>query len=178
MNPPPPMLPAAGSTTASANATATAASTAFPPRFRISTPACEPSCSSVATIPCDARTASFGQSLESMGRGRNSAAACERAEVAQASESARKQASSFDHLMDADQIFIRLQTLRDSHGEVKNAVQLSTLRDVLFLSNRRLSGVCGERFWRGLRFGTRFRSLRLRRFAAVRSGLWRRGKAL
>src|SRR2546426_3815391 len=38
MNPPPPMFPATGSTTVSANATATAASTALPPRRRISTP--------------------------------------------------------------------------------------------------------------------------------------------
>src|SRR5437762_11480485 len=57
MNPPPPMLPAAGSTTASAKAVATAASTALPPRFRISTPASEPSSSSVATMPWLARTA-------------------------------------------------------------------------------------------------------------------------
>src|SRR3972149_5524948 len=39
MNPPPPMLPASGSTTASAKPTATAASTALPPCFRTSTPA-------------------------------------------------------------------------------------------------------------------------------------------
>src|SRR5215472_12044098 len=63
MKPPPPMLPAAGSTTASANAVATAASTALPPRFKISTPACEQSSSSVTTMPCTARTACFGQVL-------------------------------------------------------------------------------------------------------------------
>src|SRR5687768_8548369 len=39
MYPPPPRLPASGYATASANPTATAASTAFPPRRRISTPA-------------------------------------------------------------------------------------------------------------------------------------------
>src|SRR5437588_3854937 len=39
MNPPPPMLPALGCVTASANAVATAASTAFPPLARIAAPA-------------------------------------------------------------------------------------------------------------------------------------------
>ena len=38
MKPPPPMLPASGYTTASANSVATAASTALPPRCRISLP--------------------------------------------------------------------------------------------------------------------------------------------
>ena len=38
MKPPPPRLPARGSVTASANPTATAASTALPPRFKMSTP--------------------------------------------------------------------------------------------------------------------------------------------
>src|SRR5437899_531504 len=38
MNPPPPMLPAAGYVTARANAVATAASTALPPRLRMETP--------------------------------------------------------------------------------------------------------------------------------------------
>src|SRR5687767_12467954 len=38
MNPPPPMLPAVGCVTASANAVATAASTALPPRCRMSAP--------------------------------------------------------------------------------------------------------------------------------------------
>src|SRR5438477_10150593 len=41
MKPPPPMFPACGWTTASAKPTATAASTALPPLFRISTPAAE-----------------------------------------------------------------------------------------------------------------------------------------
>src|SRR3984957_19646290 len=113
MNPPPPMLPAEGSTTASANARATAAATAFPPRFRISTPACDPSCSSVATMPCVARTACFGQSFGSTGCGRNSAAACECPDVAQLNESATEQAKCFTHLLETGQFFIRLQTLRD-----------------------------------------------------------------
>src|SRR5690606_16657896 len=51
MNPPPPMLPASGHVTASANATATAASTAFPPRFRISTPTSLAGAETVTTIP-------------------------------------------------------------------------------------------------------------------------------
>src|SRR5206468_9834144 len=38
MKPPPPRLPAAGQVTASANAVATAASTALPPSFKISMP--------------------------------------------------------------------------------------------------------------------------------------------
>src|SRR5688500_13492708 len=41
MNPPPPMLPAVGCVTASANAVATAASTAFPPRCRMLAPTSE-----------------------------------------------------------------------------------------------------------------------------------------
>src|SRR5690348_12212489 len=61
MNPPPPMFPAAGSTTASANPTATAASTAFPPFFKISTPASDASASSLTTIACSPRTAADGQ---------------------------------------------------------------------------------------------------------------------
>ena len=39
MKPPPPMLPALGCVTASANAVATAASTAFPPRASTAAPA-------------------------------------------------------------------------------------------------------------------------------------------
>src|SRR5579863_8903341 len=62
MNPPPPMFPASGSTTASANATATAASTAFPPRFMISTPASDASFSSLTTIPFGSRRALAGHS--------------------------------------------------------------------------------------------------------------------
>src|SRR5438552_3860507 len=56
MNPPPPMLPASGSTTSSAKATATAASIALPPCFRISTPACVASGCAVTTIACGAVT--------------------------------------------------------------------------------------------------------------------------
>src|SRR5437763_9009695 len=44
--------------TASANATATAASTALPPRFITSTPICDATRSVEATIPCGARTGS------------------------------------------------------------------------------------------------------------------------
>src|SRR5579863_10382108 len=62
MNPPPPMFPAWGSTTASANATATAASTAFPPRFMISTPASDASFSSLTTIPFGSRRDLAGHS--------------------------------------------------------------------------------------------------------------------
>src|SRR5215469_12194420 len=61
MNPPPPIFPADGSTTASAKPTATAASTALPPFFRISTPASEASASSHTTMACSPRTADAGQ---------------------------------------------------------------------------------------------------------------------
>ena len=64
MKPPPPMLPAAGSTTARAKAVATAASTALPPLFKISTPACDASSSSVTTIACAPRTACLGHAWE------------------------------------------------------------------------------------------------------------------
>src|ERR1043166_7493122 len=50
MNPPPPMLPASGSTTSSANATATAASMALPPSFRTSTPAALASAAGVEVL--------------------------------------------------------------------------------------------------------------------------------
>src|SRR5690348_10182034 len=52
MYPPPPMLPASGYTTASANPTATAASTAFPPFFRISIPASLANGASLEIIAC------------------------------------------------------------------------------------------------------------------------------
>src|SRR5439155_14961559 len=59
------MLPASGYTTARAKPTATAASTALPPRFMISTPAWLASGASLATIPCvantGARPALYGQ---------------------------------------------------------------------------------------------------------------------
>ena len=51
MKPPPPMLPALGSTTASAKPTATAASMALPPAFRMSTPTWLASACSLATMP-------------------------------------------------------------------------------------------------------------------------------
>src|ERR1044072_6150045 len=50
MNPPPPMLPASGSTTS--RATATAASMALPPSFRTSTPAALASGCAERTIAC------------------------------------------------------------------------------------------------------------------------------
>src|SRR5215475_2390937 len=56
MNPPPPRLPAGGHTTASASPTATAASTALPPRFNTSTPTCEAISLTEETIPLLPRT--------------------------------------------------------------------------------------------------------------------------
>ncbi len=56
MKPPPPRLPAPGKTTASANAVATAASTALPPAWSTSSPTREASVASVTTIPCGAVT--------------------------------------------------------------------------------------------------------------------------
>src|SRR3712207_1904849 len=58
MKPPPPRLPAAGYVTASAKATATAASTALPPRRMTSTPTREAIGLVEATIPRGARTGS------------------------------------------------------------------------------------------------------------------------
>ena len=56
MKPPPPRLPARGSVTASAKPTATAASTALPPRFKISNPTRDAAASCVTTMPCLATT--------------------------------------------------------------------------------------------------------------------------
>ena len=56
MKPPPPMLPARGKVTASAKPTATAASTALPPCFKISTPARVANVSWLDTMPCLAQT--------------------------------------------------------------------------------------------------------------------------
>ena len=56
MKPPPPMLPASGLTTASANWTATVASTAFPPARMTSTPTWLASSSVLTTIPLAAWT--------------------------------------------------------------------------------------------------------------------------
>jgi hypothetical protein len=50
-NPPPPRFPASGHVTASAKATATAASAAFPPFFRISMPTLAAVSSAAATAP-------------------------------------------------------------------------------------------------------------------------------
>ena len=52
MNPPPPMFPASGFTTASARETATAASTAFPPRSMIWAPISLATLSVVTTTAC------------------------------------------------------------------------------------------------------------------------------
>src|SRR5438105_11048926 len=76
INPPPPMLPAAGSTTAKAKAVATAASIALPPFCRISTPARDASSSSVATMPCAPRTACLGHTASDSVRSLYSAAVC------------------------------------------------------------------------------------------------------
>src|SRR5438105_3862668 len=54
MKPPPPRFPADGHVTASARATATAASTALPPRLRMSTPTREAIGLVDVTIPCRA----------------------------------------------------------------------------------------------------------------------------
>src|SRR5688572_30828959 len=56
-NPPPPMLPAAGCVTASANPVATAASTALPPAARISSPASDAAAEFDTTISCFAKSA-------------------------------------------------------------------------------------------------------------------------
>src|SRR5215510_811815 len=56
INPPPPRFPADGHTTASASPTATAASTALPPRFNTSTPTCEAISLTEDTIPRLPRT--------------------------------------------------------------------------------------------------------------------------
>src|SRR5690606_16004183 len=52
IKPPPPILPALGYTTASANCTATAASTALPPSFRTCNPTAEASGCAVTTAAC------------------------------------------------------------------------------------------------------------------------------
>src|SRR5579883_94097 len=57
MNPPPPMFPASGHVTAPANATATAASTAVPPRFSTSAPTPAATGQTATTMPFFASTA-------------------------------------------------------------------------------------------------------------------------
>ena len=56
INPPPPRLAALGKVTARVNPTATAASIAFPPAFKISKPASVASLLSLVTIACLAIT--------------------------------------------------------------------------------------------------------------------------
>ncbi len=56
MKPPPPMLPDCGSETASANPTATAASTALPPDSSTFNPMSDARWSWLVTIPCSACT--------------------------------------------------------------------------------------------------------------------------
>src|SRR5437660_10064862 len=56
MNPPPPRFPASGQVTARTNATATAASTALPPRFMMSAPTRDAIASTEATMTCGSRT--------------------------------------------------------------------------------------------------------------------------
>src|SRR5690349_7402974 len=60
MNPPPPMLPALGCVTASANAVATAASTALPPLARIPAPASQAGDDVHTTSPSFVETPSSG----------------------------------------------------------------------------------------------------------------------
>ena len=57
MNPPPPTLPASGHVTASANPTATAASTALPPRLRTARPTSVAAGDTDTTTPFVAATA-------------------------------------------------------------------------------------------------------------------------
>src|SRR5215831_7872773 len=116
MNPPPPMFPAAGSTTASANAVATAASTALPPFCIISRPAREPSSSSVATMPCAARTACFGQDFSVSRRSWYSAAFCASVEVV----SGKMTASREPHTRRRRVYFmVEQKRVRDRKGRVK-----------------------------------------------------------
>src|SRR6516225_646995 len=68
MNPPPPILPALGCVTASANAVATAASTAFPPRARIAAPASQAGDDVHTTRPSFDETPSSG-ALNRVGAG-------------------------------------------------------------------------------------------------------------
>ena len=68
MKPPPPILPARGRVTASAKPTATAASTALPPRFRMSSPTRDASASWVTTMPCLAITGRAVANGEMIGR--------------------------------------------------------------------------------------------------------------
>ncbi len=77
MNPPPPILPALGSTAASAKAVATAASTALPPSRSTATPTSVASAWSATTMPCapSAAGVSSGKGQPSGTRGRPAALA-------------------------------------------------------------------------------------------------------
>ncbi len=68
MNPPPPRLPARGSVTARAKPTATAASTALPPRSRISTPTRVARASWLATMPFGASAGCTRAASEMIGQ--------------------------------------------------------------------------------------------------------------
>src|SRR5579883_2419394 len=78
MKPPPPMLPAEGNVTASANAVATAASTALPPDASTSAPTLLAIASSVDTMPRAERGVGapclYGQSAGKTGGGAGGAA--------------------------------------------------------------------------------------------------------
>src|SRR5260370_31374202 len=95
--PPPLIFPPAGSPPASATPTATAASTAFPPRFKIPTPAFDPNSSSVATMALAPRTASRGQLLAASVCVRYSAAACARAISGASTEATEAKQKTHNH---------------------------------------------------------------------------------
>src|SRR5437879_1421088 len=75
MNPPPPRFPAVGCTTARANPTATAASTALPPRRRMSAPTWLASGCTDTTIACSPRPGSAASGHAELIRARRDAAA-------------------------------------------------------------------------------------------------------
>ena len=74
MKPPPPRLPAEGCVTASAKPVATAASTALPPRLRMSMPTWEASGEREATTPFWPRTTCAGSAVAGSALGASSAA--------------------------------------------------------------------------------------------------------
>ncbi len=86
MKPPPPMLPARGRVTASAKPTATAASTALPPRFSMSNPTRDASASWLTTMPCVAMTGRAVAKGEMIGAGSAQAAAGEKREEGEGGE--------------------------------------------------------------------------------------------
>jgi hypothetical protein len=89
MNPPPPMLPAAEWTTVRAKPTATAASTALPPFFRMSTPASVARWCTVTTMACGARTGSSSWSMSAVCVASSGAASCAGFGVCAARDAAR-----------------------------------------------------------------------------------------